>query len=76
MCSVYGLSQKTSHTPVFFEGGLFFLPLRVPHSASQQPFWHEVLDLSLPRNNLNIMGVANHGNKASLVGFSHLQPYN
>lgn len=75
MCSMYGLCQKKTALPCSLKG-LFFLPLRVPHSASQQPFWHEVLDLSFPRNNLNIMGVANHGNKASLVGFSHLQPHN
>lgn len=60
--------------PALFLDQRLSVPFHVPRSASQQPFQSEVLDISFPRNNLNIMGLTSCGSKASSVVFPTDRP--
>ena len=61
--------------PALFLGQGLSVPFHVLCSASQQPFQSEVLDISFPRNNLNIMGLTScGGSMASSVVFPTNSP--
>lgn len=60
--------------PALFLDRWLSVPFHVPRSAAQQPFQSEVLDISFPRNDLNIMGLTSCGSKAFSAVFPTDRP--